>query len=159
MAKVLIEGPRRGEILRQLFERLDARAGGVALIPVRQGEMVVGFRARSHSGREGTIAHMTGASLYRAGKYKVNIEEIDAVVVPAIRDALRTRQVVLIEEIGKMTLFSEKFREAVREAFGSSRHIVAAVQERPHGFVERLRALEGVRVETTLDGVLALLAA
>jgi nucleoside-triphosphatase len=151
--KLVLEGPDRSAIARELLARLGPRAGGVITVPIRQGDSVVGYRVRTPDGREGTIAHIAGASLYRAGKFKVNVPEIDAVAVPAIREALRSNLVVLIDEVNKMCLFSEKFRQAVLEAMDSDRHVVVTLQDKPHGFVDRLRPrLDAVRsLEAALE--------
>jgi nucleoside-triphosphatase len=155
VAKILVEGPARNETMRELFTRLGERAGGAVLVPFSQFHTGVGYKVKTHLGREGMIAHVTGASLYRAGKYKVNVDDVDLVVVPAIRDALQTREVVLIDEIGKIMLFSERFRQAVLEAFDSDKHVVASVQDKPHGFVDKVRKLPGVVAEQTLSEVMS----
>ncbi len=155
MAKVLVEGPQRNEVIRQLFLKLGERAGGCLLVPFSQFHTGVGYKVKTHLGREGMLAHVTGASIYRAGKYKVNVDDVDLVVVPAIRDALQTRDIILIDEIGKIMLFSERFRNVILEALESPKHVVASIQDKPHGFVDKVRAFPGVAVEQTLSEVLA----
>lgn len=155
MAKILVQGPARSEVMRELFTKLGARAGGVVMVPFSQFQTGVGYKVKTHTGREGMVAHVTGASLYRAGKYKVNVDDVDLIVVPALRDALQTREIILIDEIGKIFLFSERFRQVVLEAFESEKHVVASVQEKPHGFVDKVRGLPGVVVDQTISEVLA----
>lgn len=145
----------RNDTMRELFIRLGARAGGVVIVPFSQFDTGVGYKVKTHLGREGMLAHVTGASLYRAGKYKVNLDDIDLVVVPALRDALMSREVILIDEIGKMMLFSEKFRSVVAEAFDSKKHVVASLQEKPHGFVDRIKKLPGTVLAQTAEEVLS----
>lgn len=151
---MLVEGPRRNDTMRELFLKFGARAGGVIMVPFSQFQTGVGYKVKTHMGREALLAHVTGASIYRAGKYKVNVDDVDLIVVPAIRDALQTREIVMIDEIGKIMLFSDRFRAAVLEAFDSPKHVIASIQDKPHGFVDKVRALPGVIVEQTVSEVL-----
>jgi nucleoside-triphosphatase len=61
------------------------------------------------------------------GKYRVNIEDLNAIGAQAILDAVENCDVIAIDEIGPMELFSEKFKEAARRALESRKFAVAIV--------------------------------
>ena len=61
------------------------------------------------------------------GKYHVNLDDLDSVGVQAINKAVETCNVVIIDEIGPMELFSERFKEATRKALASSKIVFAVV--------------------------------
>jgi nucleoside-triphosphatase len=50
----------------------------------------------------------------------------------------------VIDEIGKMELFSPRFREAVLEAIRSPKPVLATITKRPNPFADRLKAMQGV---------------
>jgi nucleoside-triphosphatase THEP1 len=141
VARLRIEGTEKGNLARALLEKLGDRAGGLTLEPFRQYGLTAGFRIRASDGRTGTLAHVAGASVYRSGRYKVNVADIDAIAVPCVLEAIKSREVVVIDEINRMLIFSEKMRVAIRAAFESNKHIVVTLQDKPHGFVDRIREL------------------
>lgn len=149
MKNVLVTGkPESGKttLLRKVAQALGERAGGFITEPIWQAGEKVGYRIVTLDGRSGILSHMTGVSLYRVGRFKVNLEDIDAVVVPSIREAAARKEFVLIDEIHKMHLFSDKFRAAVEEAFASPRRVIASLQDKPHGFIERIRGRPDVTI-------------
>lgn len=149
MKNVLVTGkPEAGKttLLRKVAQALGARAGGFTTEPIWQAGEKAGYRIVTLDGRSGVLSHMTGVSLYHVGRFKVNLEGIDALVVPSIREAVAQKEFVVIDEIHKMQLFSDKFRAAVDEAFQSARRIVASIQDKPHGFIDKIRARPDVAI-------------
>ena len=69
----------------------------------------------------------------RVGRYGVDLEAFEALALPAL--AQPERRVFLVDELGKMELASERFREAVVELFDRQTSIVATIQASPHPFV------------------------
>ena len=65
------------------------------------------------SQRRGWLAHVNQPSGTQVGKYRVNINDLEAVGVQAIIQAVETCDVVVIDEIGPMELFSEKFKKTM----------------------------------------------
>jgi nucleoside-triphosphatase len=57
----------------------------------------------------------------------VNLEDLDNIGANAIVNAVENFDVVAIDEIGPMELFSERFREAVRKAVESGKLVVGVV--------------------------------
>jgi nucleoside-triphosphatase len=61
------------------------------------------------------------------GKYRVNLADLENVGAEAIVDAVEDCDVIAIDEIGPMELFSEKFKNAVKTALQSSKLVIAVV--------------------------------
>lgn len=61
------------------------------------------------------------------GKYRVNLADLDSVGATAIVNAVDNSDIVAIDEIGPMELFSERFREAVRRAVESRKPVISIV--------------------------------
>jgi nucleoside-triphosphatase len=102
--------------------------GGMISREVREGGVRVGFEILDlSSGRRGWLAHVNQHTGPQVGKYRVNIEDLNAVGAKAVADAVEKCDVVAIDEIGPMELFSEKFKEATRKALESGKPVLAVV--------------------------------
>ncbi len=78
------------------------------------------------------LAHVDIHSPYRVSKYGVNIDGLEQVGVPALHKAAQQCELVIIDEIGKMELFSAKFREAVSQIIDSGKRILGTVMLNPN---------------------------
>jgi nucleoside-triphosphatase len=97
----------------------------------REGGTRVGFEILDlNSGRRGWLAHVNQKAGPQVGKYRVNLEDLDGLGAQAIIDALGNCDVVAVDEVGPMELFSAKFKEAVRKALESRKLVIAVVHWR-----------------------------
>jgi nucleoside-triphosphatase len=78
------------------------------------------------SGRDG-IARARRADHSRQRGHRVNIQDLEAIGAKAIIDAAQTCQIIAIDEIGPMELYSEKFKQAVNLTFESKKLVLAIV--------------------------------
>jgi nucleoside-triphosphatase len=102
--------------------------GGMFSREVREGTIRVGFEIIDIiSLKRGWQAHINQQKGPQVGKYRVNIGNLESVGVLAINDAAETCDVVAIDEIEPMELFSTKFKEAVQKALAGKKLIVAVV--------------------------------
>jgi nucleoside-triphosphatase len=102
--------------------------GGIISREIRESGTRVGFEILDlHSSKRGWLAHVNQKSGPQVGKYRVNIEDLNAIGAQAILDAVENCDVIAIDEIGPMELFSEKFKEAVRKALESRRLVIAII--------------------------------
>ena len=102
--------------------------GGMLSREARAGGTRVGFEILDlSSGRHGWLAHVNQKSGPRVGKYHVNLNDLELIGAKAIADTVETCDVIAIDEIGPMELFSEKFKEAVRKALESPKPVLAVV--------------------------------
>ena len=76
------------------------------------------------------MAHVDIRSRHRVGRYGVDVAVLDSVGVVAIRKAIQSSEIVLVDEIGKMEMFSGEFRGAVLKAMSSPKIVVATVMLR-----------------------------
>ena len=89
----------------------------------------VGFILREMPrGRECILAHVNITSPYRVGKYGVNIHEFESIALPTIEKKV---PLLVIDEIGTMELFSQKFKETLKRILkGKSPLLLATIGER-----------------------------
>ena len=146
---LLISGrPRSGKttLMRRLVDFLaDRRLRGFYTEEILEGGRRKGFRIRTLDGREGLLAHVDHTSSYRVGKYPVDVEGFEEVALPALEREPGVDFYVL-DEIGKMECFSERFVAAVRDLLESGRPLVATVALRGGGFIAEARAREDVEL-------------
>jgi nucleoside-triphosphatase len=124
-------GVGKTTVLTKAVETLKEKGfsvGGMISREVREGGTRVGFEILDlDSGRRGWLAHVNQQSGPQVGRYRVNMEDLNAVGAKAIADAVENCDVIAIDEIGPMELFSEKFKEATRKALESHKPVLAVV--------------------------------
>ena len=142
-------------VIRAVARLLGDRAGGFYTEELREEGRRTGFRLVAFGGgpvRTGMLASVNTSSRYRVGKYGVHIRDLEHVGVAALRKAVREPgvTVVIVDEIGKMELFSTSFRDAVESALASPKRVVATVMTGSQPWVDAIKARAGVTlVEVT----------
>jgi nucleoside-triphosphatase len=102
--------------------------GGMVSREAREGGVRVGFEIVDlGSGRRGWLAHVKQEVGPRVGKYRVNLEDLENIGVQAIEFAVEHCDVIVIDEVGPMELFSQEFRETTRKALESPKQVIAVV--------------------------------
>ena len=116
-------------------------AGGFYTEEIREGKTRTGFKVITVEGKEGLLAHKAIISPYRVGKYGVNINDLEEIGVESILQALDDQRcsVVVIDEIGKMELFSRRFKDSVAKALDSPKRILATAPIYPGHFIKNIK--------------------
>ncbi len=118
----------------KVVSRLKERGycvGGMISQEARKNNLRVGFKILDvNSGKSGWLAKVNQKSGPQIGKYRVNIEDIDIIGAQAIADAITNCNIIAIDEIGPMELFSEKFKETTRKALESRKPVIAVVHSK-----------------------------
>lgn len=120
-------GSGKSTLLLSVIERLkDRKIAGIITPEIRVGGSRHGFRIIDLCSKEERILSSTTGKGPRVGKYYVNVANIDA-IVGKFQQSADSAEIIVIDEIGKMELFSEKFKHAVDKAFSSDKKILAVV--------------------------------
>jgi len=90
-------------------------------------EKRVGFEIVTFDGRTALLAHSGYLTPYRVGKYFVNIDNINRVIVPCLEDAIEHAQLIIIDEIGKMELLSPYFRKSILKALACPKPVLGTI--------------------------------
>jgi len=98
-----------------------------------------GFRLVTLDGKSGTLAHIRFKSPDRVGKYGVDKNVLDDIGVAAITAAIASCDVIVIDEIGRMELFSENFKKAVLQAIESGKKVLGTVMLNHHQFADSVK--------------------
>jgi nucleoside-triphosphatase len=154
-AKILLTGvPGVGKttLIREIARLLGGKAGGFYTEETREGRTRTGFDIVTLDGRRAALSRVNMASRFRVGKYGVDLDGLDSVAVRAVEDSIDRNQTIVIDEIGKMELFSEAFRHSVARAFDSPNLVVAVVMLKSHPFADQLKQRPGVEtIEVTMS--------
>lgn len=121
-------------LLLKIVEALKAKGycvGGMISREVREGGTRVGFEILDLvTNKRGWLAQVSQKTGPQVGKYRVNLEDLNNVGVAAIISAVRSCDVVAVDEIGPMELFSEKFKQAVMDAVESGKLVIGVIHWR-----------------------------
>jgi nucleoside-triphosphatase len=120
-------------------------AGGFYTEEIRGGGVREGFRLVTLEGETAVLAHIDLPDPFRVGKYGVDVAALDRVGAKAIRKAIEEKRLVVVDEIGKMELFSTAFQETVAQALEKGR-VLGTIMLAPHPVADRIKALPQVRV-------------
>jgi len=128
-------------------ERLKEKGysvGGMLSRDVRSYGNRIGFEILDlSSGTRGWLASIHQEQGPRVGKYRVNIDDLDRIGVHAVLVADEIMDVVIIDEIGPMELFSERFIAAVKQVVEGRKLVVCTIHWRmADGWLEDLRKRE-----------------
>ena len=104
------------------------RVGGMISREVRESGVRIGFEMLDlRSSKRGWLAQAGQKGGPGVGKYCVNLKDLEAIGAVSIIKAVEDCDVVAVDEIGPMELFSRKFREAANMAVQSRKLVLAVV--------------------------------
>jgi nucleoside-triphosphatase len=102
--------------------------GGMISREMRSNWTRVGFEILDLSGgQHGWLARVNQPVGPQVGRYRVNLQDLDGIGAQAIVQAVEGSDVVAIDEVGPMELFSERFQDAVKRAVESRKLVVGIV--------------------------------
>ena len=114
------------------------RPVGFYTAEIREGGSRKGFELVSLDGGRGLLSHVDIRSRQRVGKYGVDVEGFGR-FLDTIQWHGPDTGLVVIDEIGKMECFSEKFRALVRRILDSGAPIFATVARQGSGLIAEVK--------------------
>jgi len=152
--KIILTGePGIGKttIIKRLLQRLGNRVIGFWTEEVRDPKTKkrTGFKVISTEGNVQLFASKFFTSKHLVGSYGVNTARFESVVLPLLEKAKKAKDLyIVMDEIGKMELFSAGFRELVKEILFNPKHkVIATIPIRDvHPLVRDIRRLPGAVV-------------
>lgn len=139
-------GTGKTTIIREVVARLKIKAGGFYTQEIRAGNIRQGFKITTLNGQEAVLSHVDVSSPYRVSKYGVDISNLENIGVIAIYQALKESDLIIVDEIGKMELFSLNFREAVLKAINSGKKVLGTIMLNPHPFADQVKKHPQVKI-------------
>lgn len=145
---VLTGAPRIGKttIIRTVIKDIKRKCAGFYTEEMKEGNHRVGFRLITLDNKDCILSHKDIKSRHRLGKYGVNLECIERIGVASILDGIQGNKVIIIDEIGKMELFSKDFQDIVMKALDSESPVLGTILFRPHPFCDKIKKRGDVEI-------------
>jgi nucleoside-triphosphatase len=149
-------GVGKTTLIKKLLKHLGDRAVGFWTEEVRdpQTRKRTGFKIVTTEGKSLLFASKTFTSKHLVGSYGVNVQRFESLAIPVLQKALGEDRIVVIDEVGKMELFSKTFVGLVRKLIHDPRKsMVITIPTRDvHPLVAEIRRLKGaVLMEVTKE--------
>jgi len=142
MKNILICGPPgvgKTTLIKKILENINLRAGGFYTEEIRENNRRVGFKIISLDNQEGILAHISIKNSRRVGRYGVNIYDLENIGVKSLSQALRDDDLIIIDEIGKMETFSDKFKDKVLDCLNSEKFVLATIGIGGDKFISKIK--------------------
>jgi len=141
-------GTGKTSIIKQVTSGMKGKAGGFYTEEIRSQGVRQGFKLVTLEGQTAVLSHINFQSPYRVGKYGVDVESLDKVGVSALNKAMREGDLVVIDEIGKMELFSARFREAVSNILNSRQRLLGTIMLTSNPYADAIKRHPQVNLVT-----------
>jgi nucleoside-triphosphatase len=148
--KLLLTGPPgvgKTRVIQKILTRTEMKTGGFYTQEMREKGRRTGFSLRTLDGRQGVLAHIDYQGGYRVGRYGVDIAVFEALALPALERALEQKELIVIDEIGKMELFSRRFQEMVLHILDQAeQHLLGVIHQGSDVFVAAIKRRRDVEI-------------
>ncbi len=152
MKNLFITGPPRSgktTLIKKLCQisSFKENSGGFYTEEFREAGERLGFNIITvPEGKTRLLAKKGLSSPYRVGRYGVNIGALEELGCQAMLRSLAAGKIIVVDEIGKMELYSRKFKELLFEGLDSSCKVLATIMERPHVLADQVKKRPDVQL-------------
>ncbi|MEW5759884.1 MAG: NTPase [Candidatus Thermoplasmatota archaeon] len=146
-----LPGSGKTQALLKVIEMLEScgeTVGGMVTEPIIEGGRRVGFYVLDWLTKERKVlAHVNIESKINVGKYGVDIDALESVGVKAIDEATEKAGTIIIDEVGKMEVESEKFVEAVKRAMETPKPLILTLHKKSRNpLLQDIRRRDDIRI-------------
>ena len=131
-------------VIKKVIAGLKLAANGFYTEEERVAGKRVGFLMKTLDGKNGYLGHQDIQSGFHIRRYGVSIENIETIAVPAIAPV--EKNVIILDEIGKMECFSEVFRKAAVNALDSPNIVVGTITFGGDDFILGIKNREDIEI-------------
>jgi len=132
-------------IIKKVVAKLKRKATGFHTEELRKNDKRVGFLMKTLDGKEGLLGHEDITSRFHIRRYGVSIENVENLAVPSITPHSQY-EIIIIDEIGKMECFSEKFREAILEALDARIVVLGTIAVGGTEFIREVKERRDIKI-------------
>ena len=123
---------------------------GMITEPIIEKKKRIGFYVVDWQTREKEVfAHIEMDTKDKIGKYGVDINALESIGVPAVEKAIEDEDihVIIIDEIGKMEMLSERFCDVVIDALDSDKPIMVTLHKKSRSpLLQDVRRRDDIRI-------------
>jgi len=145
-------GVGKTTLIKKLITKLgNINVSGFYTEEIRERGVRKGFELVDLNGQRSLLSHTRIKSPSRVGKYGVNVKGFDEFLDTLDFLNLQT-DVVVIDEIGKMECYSEKFTSLMRKILGSDKKVIATIARKGGGLIAEIKSRNDIQLfELTLE--------
>ncbi len=132
----------------EMLEEAENKVGGMVTEPIIKNNRRVGFYVKDRITKEKDIlAHVDHDSKIVVGRYKVNLDALERVGVTAIETAAEECDIVIIDEVGRMEVESEKFVDIVKKILEEDKPLILTLHKKSRNpLLQDIRRRDDVRI-------------
>ncbi|MFC1950070.1 nucleoside-triphosphatase [Chloroflexota bacterium] len=141
-------GTGKTSLIKQAIVGMTGIAGGFYTEEIRSEGIRQGFRLVTLDGESTILAHVDIHSPHRVSKYGVDIDGLDRMGVSALHKAAQQYDLIVVDEIGKMELFSANFREAISQVIDSGKRVLGTIMLNANQWADAIKLKPQVKLIT-----------
>lgn len=145
-------GVGKTTLIQKIASKFKGKVGGFYTQEIRGHNRRTGFEIVTFSGRKGLLSSVKLKSPLRVGKYGVNLKDLEEIGVREIEHSLQTNDLIVVDEIGKMELFSEKFQTVILKALDSPKPFLAAITRSRSPFTDQIKKRSDILLFEVTEG-------
>lgn len=131
-------------LVRAIIHQLADDAGGFYTRELRVDGSRIGFEIVSLLGDSSVLATKSSEPQFaretKFGDYRINLDAVEITAVTAMEQAVSTKKLVIIDEIGPMEIVSPRFQSTVMRIINDVRVLVfGTIVERPYEFADDVK--------------------
>jgi nucleoside-triphosphatase THEP1 len=136
----------KGRLIARLVSGYSYWLGGFYTAELRSGSTREGYTLKTPGGRSEVLASKTTLSPVRFNKYGIDLSVLDGLAARSLADARKDGKIVLLDELGPITLGSGKLAAAVIETLESGTPCLATFRRNAEKFEETFRKMDNTQV-------------
>ena len=141
-----LPGLGKTTLIRKLSELLkNLHPAGFFTEEIREEGVRKGFELISLNGTRGILSHKNIGTTLRVGEYRVDIKGFED-FLGSISFFNTLTRLIIIDEIGKMECFSEKFRKLLGKILDSETWVIATIALKGSGFIAEIKGRKDVKI-------------
>jgi nucleoside-triphosphatase len=125
-------------IINLANELKDLSLAGFYTAEIRDAGVRKGFELVDLDGRKSVLSHVDIKSNYRVGRYGVDVKGFE-VFLDSLGLTHSDADVLVIDEIGKMECYSDKFRHLITSLLDSRKPLIATISLRGEGLISQVK--------------------
>jgi len=132
-------------IIKKVLSKLEGKTTGFHTEEIKKNNKRMGFLMKTLDGKEGLLGHENIKGRFHIRRYGVSIENVETLAVPSITPQSED-EIIIIDEIGKMECFSEKFCEAAVKALNAKNVVLGTIAVGGTEFIREVKDRKDIRI-------------
>lgn len=144
---LLISGPPRvgkTTLIKELLKEFKNSSCGFITEELKKDRRRIGFLLKTTDKNEFIFAQKNMDSEYKLKDYGINIKEFEEKALKLLTK--KDKRFIVIDEIGKMELFSQRFKKILEEILNSEKRIYGTIHRENKGFLKEIKERKDVLV-------------